>query len=420
MKEIKYNKIDESIYYDKCNNGLEVYMLVNEKVNNFYATLNVKYGSTNTDFKINNKTYNVPNGIAHFLEHITFNEEDGKTAYDYYNKLGSSINAYTTFDYTAYEIYGSKDILEDVKHLLDFVQDKTITQEIVDNEKGIIVEEVKMDKNDPNHKMYFNVLKAIYNKNNKRNEITGLENDVLNITRKELDLVYDNFYHPSNMFMVITGNFNHYEMALMIKEKKKKKKYKKNKVKIIKDKEDAKVNNKFLELKGNVEIPKISISYKMDRKKYKNYSDLELRVYLNMILNASFGSSSSFKEELLNKCLIVSMSYSSMVDDDVVVITISLESKYPNEIVKIIQEEIRKITITEKVLQRKIKCNISDLIIGFDDIEYVNSVIQSDIIFYNKLINNRYDIYSDVNINDAKKILKSINFDNESIVITKP
>ena len=67
----------------------------------------------------------------------------------------------TTFDYTAYEIYGSKDILEDVKHLLDFVQDKTITQEIVDNEKGIIVEEVKMDGKVKTRELAIATLKGI-------------------------------------------------------------------------------------------------------------------------------------------------------------------------------------------------------------------------------------------------------------------
>ena len=420
MKEIKLSKLKEVVYYDKCDNGLDIYMWVKENANNYYATLNVKYGSVDTKFKVDNKEYNVVNGIAHFLEHINFNESDGTSASEYFDKIGTSTNAFTTFDYTAYEIYGSNDILGDVNHLIDFVQDKTITSKIVENEKGIILEEVRMDKNNPNHKMYFNVLKSIYKKNKRRNEITGIESEVSSITKKELDLVYDSFYHPSNMFIVITGNFNPYEMAAMIKENQSKKSYKDIKVKKIYEKEDFSVNKKSLELQGNVEIPKISISYKMDRKKFKNYNDLELRIYLNMILNANFGSSSDLKEELLNKCLIVALSYSVSVDKDVVVLTLSLESKYPSEIINIIKDEISKLSISDKVLQRKIKCNISDLIIGFDDIEYVNSIIQSDIIYYDKLINNRYDIYHSINIDDAKKILKSINLDNEVVVITKP
>ena len=340
MKEIKLSKLKESIFYDKCDNGLEIYMWVKENSNNYYATLNVKYGSVDTKFKVDNKEYFVTNGIAHFLEHINFNESNGTSASEYYDKIGSSTNAFTTFDYTSYEVYGSNDILGDVNHLLDFVQDKVITQDIVENEKGIILEEVRMDKNNPNHKMFFNVLKSVYKNNSKRNEITGVENDVKAITKKELDLVYDNFYHPSNMFLVITGNFNPYEMSAMIKENQSKKKFETIKVKKIYNKEDVKVNKKYLELKENVNIPKISISYKMERKRFKDYSDLELRTYLNMILNANFGSSSNLRQELLDKCLIVSMSYSTSIDKDIVVITLSLESKYPTEIIKIIQSEM--------------------------------------------------------------------------------
>ena len=138
MKEIKLNKLKETIYYDQCDNGLDIYMWVNEKRNNYYATLNVNYGSCDTKFKIKDKEYTVTNGIAHFLEHINFHESDGSTADQYFNKNGTSTNAFTTFEYTAYEIYGSNDILGDVKHLLDFVLDKALEDEIIENERNII------------------------------------------------------------------------------------------------------------------------------------------------------------------------------------------------------------------------------------------------------------------------------------------
>ena len=51
MKEIKIKGVDEILYYDECDNGLPIYMWVNEKVNNFYMTLSVKYGSIDTEFK---------------------------------------------------------------------------------------------------------------------------------------------------------------------------------------------------------------------------------------------------------------------------------------------------------------------------------------------------------------------------------
>ena len=119
LKKIKINKYNETIYYEKLDNGLDVYMWPNNNVSSYYATLSVKYGSVDTNFKIKNKTYEVSKGIAHFLEHVKFNEGPNRTAHEYFNKLGSSINAFTTFDYTSYEVTATDKIKENITHLLD-------------------------------------------------------------------------------------------------------------------------------------------------------------------------------------------------------------------------------------------------------------------------------------------------------------
>ena len=420
MKEIKLSKLQETIYYDKCSNGLEVYMWVNEKTTNYYATLSIRYGSIDTSFKIKNKEYNVTNGVAHFLEHIKFNESDGKTANEYYDKRGTSTNAFTSFEITSYEVFGSNDILGDVNHLLDFVQNNYITDDIVEGERGIITEEVRMGKNNCGHKMYFETNKALYHKNKRKNEITGTEKDVSKITKEELNLVFDTFYVPSNMFLVITGNFNPYEMMAMVKENQSKKKFDDVKAKIITDKEDPSVVKEHLDLKGNIEIPKLSLCYKMPRRKFKDFSDIFLRSYISIIINANFGPTSALKEELLEKELIYTMSYSTNIDKDSVVINISVETKYPEEIISILKDNMERISITEDRLKRRIKCNIANLIAGLDDIEFVNSYLQNDLILYNKINNNIYDLYKSLDIESAKKIVKLFDLSNSSVIIMKP
>ena len=89
MKKIKIDNTDEYIYIDKLNNGFEVYMLPNYNVNEFYITLNTKYGSINTKFKAGGKEYDMPKGIAHFLEHLSFNMPD-ESVFDHYSKLAYS------------------------------------------------------------------------------------------------------------------------------------------------------------------------------------------------------------------------------------------------------------------------------------------------------------------------------------------
>ena len=419
MKEIKINKLDETVYYDKAKSGLEIYMLVNEKVSNYYATLNVLYGSCDTKFKINSKVMEVPNGVAHFLEHINFNEKDGTKAEDFFDKTGTAINASTTFDYTSYEIFGTTNILENVNHLLDYVQTSYITKEIVEKEKGIIIEEANMDSNRPANKFYYANNRIVFHNNKRINEITGNVNDIKKITVDDLNLVYNSFYHPKNMFIVITGNFNPYELSTSIKENQDKKKFNDyNKPKVIKDKEEVTVVKEYQVIKDNVEIPKICVNYKMSRKKFKSIEeDVILLTYLNIILNANFGQTSDFKEELMEKELITRLSTNSFIEDDLVIISINAETKYPNEIIDMIKENMNKISITKERLARRIKSNISYLITMFDDIEDINDTIQGDVVKYNKIINNKYNIIKGLNVEDANYIIKHIDLKNSAVLV---
>ena len=422
MKEIKLTKLDEVIYYDKAKNGLEIYMLVNERVNNYYATLNVRYGSIDTKFKVLGKEYNVPNGVAHFLEHVNFNEEDGATADDYFNKFGSSINASTSFDFTNYEVFGTDDIISNVTHLLDYVETPVFTKELVEKEKGIIVEEYNMDKNNPSNVFYYANNRVLFHNNKRINYIVGNEEDIKSISSDDLKLVYNNFYHPSNMYMVITGNFNPYEVALAIKENQDKKKFIKfNKPKVIYDKEDVSVVKDYQEIKSNVEIPKVSVSYKMNRKDFKNIeSDFLLSLYLNIILSNSFGPTSEFRESLLEKNLVTSISARSSIIDDFVIIRVILETKYPNEIIDIIKDNMNKLKINKETLIRKVKTNIAYLIASFDDIEDVNSTIAYEVLKYGGVINNRYNLIKNINLEEANYVIKHINLKNVCVLVQSP
>ena len=218
MNEIKLKGLNEVIYEDTCDNGLKIYMWVNKRVNTFYGTLSVKYGSIYNNFKINNCKYSTPPGVAHFLEHVKFNENDEVTAHDYFFKMGSDTNAFTTFNYTNYQVLGSENPKENINHLLDFVYNDYFTKNIVKNEKGIIIEEAKMGEDDPYTLMLFKHLDNIFNKSEYKKLITGTKEDIKSITLEDIKLVFNTFYHPKNMFLVVTGNFNTYEIAEILKE----------------------------------------------------------------------------------------------------------------------------------------------------------------------------------------------------------
>lgn len=423
MKEIVFKGIDEKLLTETLDNGLRVYMLVNEKVNNFYMSLSVKYGSIDTEFKgkDDEEFTKVHNGVAHFLEHVNFNEGEGKTAHDFFNRLGSSINAFTTFDFTLYEVFASNEFSSNLNHLLDYVQTPYFTEELIEKEKGIIIEEVKMGKNNPGHKLYYGMNNALYKNDKRKFAVTGDVDDVSETTVEELQSVYDMFYHPKNMILCITGNFNPYEALAIVKENQAKKKFPEYREPIRKEvKEPEAVISKYEEIETNVEIPKVKICYKMKQDTFGKMDDKILGIYLSIILRNNFGATSLLKEDLLEKELIVGMGASRDIFNNIVTIEINVETKYPEEVIKIIQDQMKRLKLNKEDLKRRIRSSIASLINDFDDIEYVNTEIVDQLISFDKVYDDMYDIYNSLNMEIAKKVLKAINLKNSSVVMLVP
>ena len=72
-----------------------------KKMSNTYALCAVRYGSVDRSYRISGgKQIILPDGIAHFLEHKMFTEEDGSDAFDKFSAFGADANAYTSYDRT--------------------------------------------------------------------------------------------------------------------------------------------------------------------------------------------------------------------------------------------------------------------------------------------------------------------------------
>ena len=424
MKEIKINKTNEIMYYEKLNNGLEVYIVPNVYQKNFYITFTTKFGSINTEFKIKEeKTFKkVPNGIAHYLEHLMFNMEDG-TAFDYFSKLGSSVNAFTTYDLTCYEVYSSTYFKENLEYLLDYVQTPYFTNELVNNERGIISEEIKMYDNNPNTELTYSAYKNIFVNDNRKYLISGTIDDIKKINKDNLYDCYNAFYNPNNMFVVITGNVNPYEAIGIIENNQNKKEF--NNI-IISNKEINevnKVNKEYEEKEMNVETNKLNVSYKIPRKLFKklNLTDIELNSYISILFNILFGNTSSLQDKLISSKIIQNgINVNKTFTKDFIVVSITSETDYPDTLVRYIRETMNNIFIEKDTLDRKLKVYKSNYLLHFDDIELVNSNIQDSILLYGKFIDNYMDLYDKINtsvINEVGKYLKNI---KESILVIKP
>lgn len=421
MEELELKGLNEKIYvyHTKC--GLPIYMWVNEKVSSMYASLSVKYGSIHTKFKIGKKIYEVPNGIAHFLEHVKFNIDEETTAHDEFYKLGGDANAFTTFDYTSYIVFATNNKKENLEELLNFVYNPFFTKKCISKEKGIIVEEANMGLDDPYSIVFFHSLLNTLQKSKYRNTITGTPEDVTSITLEDVKLVYDTFYHPENMFLTLTGNFNPYEMACLVEDNLSKKKFGKylNPI-IIKENEPKKVTTKYKEEYINVTYPRLKFSIKMDMSRFKNYSSLELKILTSLLFNINFGATSDFKDELMEKGLIQNMNVTCDVYNDTFVVTINVTSNFKEEIIKKVKEKLENLSISELDFKRKKNATIATLILDYEDLENVSYRIQDDVLNNGGIVTNLKEILEDETIDDLKNIIDLLDFDNISINVFLP
>lgn len=424
MKKINIVGIDEEIYYDETEMGMPIIMWVNDKVKNFYMTLNVKYGSIHTEFKTKgSKNFlKVPNGIAHFLEHMMFYMPDGQSAHEYFNDLGSSINACTTNDFTFYEVFGSNKFKDNLNYLLDYVQTPYFTKENVKSEREIITEEIKMYQDEPNASLIFKTNELLWHKNKRKYLISGTVEDIKKINVDNLSLVYDNFYHPANMFIIITGNFNPNEAVAIIKENEKQKKFNNyEKPQIKSEKEPNKVVSKYYEENRNVSIPKLKVTVKVPLTNFKEYRKDELKLYLAFLLKNNFGLTSEIHENLFNNNLITKpFSFTANIWENHFTLTVSAETNYPDEVIKEINKHLDNMNVTSEELNRQKKILISAFVLTYDDIEEVNTLLQDNIIADNMLTTDTFKVINTLNMETFKKIMKKLSMIHKTVVIFKP
>lgn len=219
-KEIITSKATgDSCIHVKHSSGLDIYIKEMKGFNKVDALFGTRYGSINTMFRTAGQTEytTVPDGIAHFLEHKLFeNEECG--VFELYAKTGAICNAFTSFDKTCYLFSCSKNYTENLRILLDFVQKPYFTKENVEKEQGIIGQEIQMTQDNPDWRLLFNMLKSMYHNHPVKIDIAGTIDSIAQIDADLLYKCYNTFYNLNNMVLSIAGNIDADEVLAICDE----------------------------------------------------------------------------------------------------------------------------------------------------------------------------------------------------------
>ena len=421
MKVIESLKIKEKIYMEKLENGLTVMIVPKNTTNKKYAIWGTHFGSIDNHFIMPNtkEEVSVPDGVAHFLEHKMFEQEDGIDPFTFASKTGTYSNASTNFECTRYYFEGNQAFKENLDFLLDFVGSPYFTDENVEKEKGIIAEEIKQYDDEVEWIFEEELKKALLKNDNHRVDIAGTVESISKITKEDLYNTYYTFYQPSNMFIVISGDFDKDIALNTIRQNKTLKNAKSNsKIKVFSEKEPLEVNNEKVELELPIATTKVGYGIKIS---LKDVDDIYIfGLYIGMMLNIKFGLSSLFREKLKAEKLMTSFYVEREIIGDYLIINFKADSEKPEELIESIKQELNNKDVEEDDINRLKKVWISSEVIMIDNINMTLENIVSDIMEYGKIISDRIDIFRALNKNQYDKMLSKVDFSNASALIIRP
>lgn len=357
--------------------GLDVYLLHKKDFSRKYAYFGTKYGSFDNCFTHEGKRYCMPKGIAHFLEHKIF-EDPNATVFDVFAGLGASVNAYTSFNATVYHFSTVDNYAESLAELLKFVQRVNLTDENVEKEKGIIVQELKSYEDEADYVLYFNLLKSLYGTHPIRFDVGGDEENVLSTTREQLQTCFDAFYTPKNMVLLVASDMAPDELATLIDENLSE--AYQNKTSAIKDpviEEKTEAKQHFMTMEADIAATMFEFGVK-GHVNFENERDfLDTAIAMKVLLDVHFGKSSDFYATLYNEGKInSSFGMDFAFGEGYAYYTFGGETEEPEYVVEKIKAEIDRIMkegVDEEGYERIKRKMFGRLISAANSMQYLTS-----------------------------------------------
>ena len=306
--------------------------------------------------------------------------------------------------------------------MLNWLKELHITDKSVIKEQGIILEEASMYKDNPDRVLYNKVRENIFVNDPSKYKVIGTDEDIVAITKEELELCFNTFYSPNNMYLIMAGNMNSEKTINTVKEQLKDIKPNNNRIEKIYNKEPDNVAKEYEEINMNIQTPKVTVGYKINKEYFKdlNLTDLELDIYLHSIFDIALGTTSLIREKWLNDNLFLNSFYRISEIETHYLIELYATTEKPKELIDELLKYITDLKIDEESFVREKKLWIASEIKATDSpMSAVYSVLD-DILDYGEYIPNKIEIVKKLDYQTLVKVKESLNFDNRIIIKILP
>lgn len=392
---------DEFIYYEKLNNGLEVYIHPKNELIDNYCALQVNFGGQDLEYILDNKKYGLPAGTAHFLEHVYFENDDINLS-DEFADNNADINAYTSREVTKYYFNSQVNFIELLRRFLKHFSEVKITDKTINKERNIIKKEILMYEDNLYNQVNDKLLKQMYQDNKVWVDIAGTIDSVNKINFTVLNQAINHFYQPSNMTLIVTGAFEPEDILKVIKESNFNKLpniYGMKPKLVFNDKSST--NKDFVKTNLNQKVNYAMIGLKIDLTIFKNIDKNIKRLAIILFFEYYFGESSK-NYQLLETENLINYMYSTYVKitGNYAYFTIGSESNKPKKLIKRIKQMLYNLEPIEKdIFLAHKRSRIGNYIGYFENVYKINYIL-SDLILKHINIYNYLDVISNIKVED--------------------
>lgn len=424
-KEIFNHKINEKIMHAETPNGLKIYFMPKKGYTKKFAIFSTNYGSTDNIFVPigESSPLEVPEGIAHFLEHKLFEDEESNL-FEKFSKMGADVNAFTNFNQTSYLFTSTDHFYENLELLVKFVQSPYFTEENVEKEKEIIAQEIKMYEDNPGWKVFFNLLKCMYKSHPVKIDIAGTVESIQSIDKELLYRCYNTFYHPSNMVLFVVGDLSFDEIVKVVNRSEKSFQGSQNEINRISPMEPEEVEERFIEEKMVTSTPLFHMGFKDSDVGYTGKRAVKKDMITNIILDMLFGSSSVFYNKLYEEGLIDTSFGAYYTGKGSYGHSLILgQSNRPEEVYKRVMDYIENAgekALNEENFNRIKKKELGQFLFSLNSIDSI-AYNFTDLYFNDFLFTDLFSLLEEVDYNDILDRYKThFHKDNVALSIIKP
>jgi predicted Zn-dependent peptidase len=163
------------------------------------------------------------NGLSHFIEHMVFKGTKNRSAEDIarsVDSVGGGLDAFTSKELVS---FNTKVLDEHVPFALDVVSDLVLNPvfraEDIEKEKGVILEEIKMEADQPEFVLHEAFIGSFYKGHGLGKPILGTKDTVKKFGEEMLRDFYGRIYSPRNILITAAGNLDHGDLVQLITDK---------------------------------------------------------------------------------------------------------------------------------------------------------------------------------------------------------